>query len=207
MEASLEAPQFEKLAALLHKAEEIKSGFDFEKDDDEYSSNDLPGTTNGRPNPPNRNKFFVPLRDQEVIKKMQKEKWNINLRKVMPKEIRFEYDFDLPLFRALIFLVCYNRRLGIDFHNKPGFGFSGKLPIDTPQPKAIVLTNLIALVDTDNVVTEPESYYSKPIPSHKEENADKKRKKETTKNVNMIGDYIKKKTMVYQDDVSPGEGE
>lgn len=144
MEASLEAPQFEKLAALLHKADEIKSGFDYDKDGDECSLTELPGTTNGRPNPPGRNKFFVPLRDQEVVKKMQKEKWNINLRKVMPKEIRFEYDFDLPLIRALIFLVCYNRRLGNDFHNKPGFGFSGKLPKDTPQPKATVLTNLAA---------------------------------------------------------------
>jgi hypothetical protein len=146
----------------------------------------------------------VPLRDQDVIKKMRKEKWNINLRKVMPKEIRFEYDFDLPLFRALIFLVCYNRRLGNDFHNKPGFGFSGKLPIDITQPKTTLLQGLAGMADNDNLPTDPDSYYSKPTMSHKEENAAKKKNKETAKTVNMIGDIIRRTSVNV--DTSPEDG-
>jgi hypothetical protein len=128
---------------------------------------------------------------------MRKEKWNINLRKVMPKEIRFEYDFDLPLFRALIFLVCYNRRLGNDFHNKPGFGFSGKLRIDITKPRASLLQGLAGMANNDNLPIEPDSYYSKPTLSQKEENAAQKKKKETAKSVNMIGDIIKRRTSTH----------
>ena len=56
-----------------------------------------------------------PTKERDQIRKLRHENWNKNLRKIIPAQIRFGYDFDAPLLRALVYYICLNTKLGIEY--------------------------------------------------------------------------------------------
>lgn len=112
LEETYYSKRFQKINALLQKAHMVKHDFADYIDPRKSPKFNSPAKKKfGRRNPDD----LIEAEEIDFIANMTKMAWNKSLRRDMPKEVRFCYKFDPPLIRCLIYYICYNTKMGVDY--------------------------------------------------------------------------------------------